>query len=89
MLAHGSTMRGNIQLACMSSLGLKALTEGHIKKLLYDMNKAKSPTDMISNVRRITFMYDGSNVDVSGMNTPAFYDQLMLLNSRFFKLVKC
>ena len=89
MLAHGRTMRGNIQHACMSSLGLKALTDGHIKKLLYDMNKAKSPTDMISKVRRITFMKDGSNFDVSGMNMPAFYDQLMLFNSRFLKLVKC
>ena len=52
------------------------------------MNKAKSPTDMISKVRKISFMKDGSNFDVSGMNMPAYYDQLMLFNSRFLKLVK-
>jgi len=89
LLAHGRTMRGNIQKACISPLGLKALTEQHIKKLLYDMNKAKSPTDMISKVKRITFMKDGSKFEVSNSNMPAFYDQLMLFNARFLKLIKC
>jgi len=36
LLAHGRTMRGNIKRACICPLGLKALTEQHIKKLLYD-----------------------------------------------------
>ena len=89
MLAHGRTMRGNIQKACMSTLGLKALTENHVKKLLYDMNKAKSSADMIAKMKKITFMKDGSHFAVSSASMPAFYDQLILYNTRFIKLLKC
>jgi hypothetical protein len=89
MLAHGRTMSGAIHKACLSSLGLRALSEKGMKKLLYDMNKAKSATDMIAKMRRISFMQDGGTFVLSTANIPEFYEYLVLFNARFVKLLKC
>ena len=82
MIAHGRTMKGSIQRACLGSLGLQALSEEGLKKILYDMNKAKSAADMIAKMKRIRFMKDGTKFVLSTAKMSEFYDQLILFNHR-------
>ena len=89
MIAHGRTMKGSIQRACLGSLGLQALSKEGLKKILYDINKAKSATDMIAKMKRIRFMKDGTKFVLSTAKMSEFYDQLILFNNRFIKLLQC
>ena len=84
--AHGKIM-GVIDTANHRKNTLAQLSDNKVRKILYDMNKGKSYSDMVAKIKRITFLKDGGKFTLGKDNWPEFYNELVLFNNRFTKIL--
>ena len=82
--AYGKVM-GILNTTSHRKGSLERLTDRDIRKIIYDLNKAKSYSDMVAKIQRITFNKDGSIFILTKDIVPQFYNALVLFNSRFLK----
>jgi len=82
--ARGKAM-GVLDTASHRKGSLERLRDKDVLRMIYDLNEAKSYSDMVGKIQHITFTKDGSMFNLTKENVPQFYKALVLFNSCFLK----